>query len=38
MTVFLMLDETTHEGGFNRKILINVDAIIRLARNGPNHC
>ena len=38
MTVFLIFDETTPEGGIYRKTLVNVDAIIRLDPRGPNHC
>ena len=38
MAVFLMLDEATYDGRIDRKILVNVDAIIRTAPNGTNHC
>lgn len=38
MTLFLMLDETNHEGCFLRKTLVNLNDVIRLVPNGPNHC
>lgn len=38
MTAFVMLDETSPEGDFLRETLVNLNAIVRLVPQGPNHC